>query len=101
MGGEQSVAPGRALEAGTAVAGRYRIEAQLGRGATGQVYRVRDQRNAGRPLALKRLDAAEHTRTALFAAQFEREYHTLCQLQHPRIIEVYDYGVDADAPFYT
>ena len=27
-------------------------------------------------------------------ALFEREYHTLVQLKHPRIIEVYDYGVD-------
>ena len=26
---------------------------------------------------------------------FEREYHTLAQPAHPRIIEVYDYGIDA------
>jgi len=31
----------------------------------------------------------------------EREYHTLAQLAHPRIIEVYDYGLDASGPYYT
>ena len=31
----------------------------------------------------------------------EREYHTLAQLAHPRIIEVYDYGVDERGPYYT
>jgi len=31
----------------------------------------------------------------------QREYHTLEQLRHPRIIEVYDYGVDELGPYYT
>jgi len=35
------------------------------------------------------------------AALFEREFHTLSDLSHPHIIEVYDYGVDASGPFYT
>ncbi|HET8933435.1 MAG TPA: serine/threonine-protein kinase [Polyangiales bacterium] len=30
-----------------------------------------------------------------------REYHALSELRHPRIIEVYDYGVDAGVPYYT
>ena len=34
-------------------------------------------------------------------ALFEREYHTLAQLAHPRIIEVYDYGIDDAGPYYT
>ena len=34
-------------------------------------------------------------------ALLEREYHTLAQLAHPRIIEVYDYGVDEHGPYYT
>ncbi|HMI91669.1 MAG TPA: hypothetical protein VK509_09925 [Polyangiales bacterium] len=32
---------------------------------------------------------------------FQREYHTLAELAHPNIIEVYDYGVDAGGPDYT
>ena len=32
---------------------------------------------------------------------FEREFHTLAGLKHPRIIEVYDYGVDERGAYYT
>ena len=34
-------------------------------------------------------------------ALFEREYHTLVRLKHPRIIEVYDYGLTEHGPYYT
>src|SRR5215813_3241303 len=65
----------------------------------GAVYRVHDQRD-GRELALKRLMLPKgHERTA--AELFEREFHTLSELAHPRIIEVYDYGVDAEGAYYT
>ena len=30
----------------------------------------------------------------------EREYYTLVQLAHPRIIAVYDFGVDSNGPYY-
>jgi tetratricopeptide (TPR) repeat protein len=30
-----------------------------------------------------------------------REYHALSELRHPRIIDVYDYGVERDVPYYT
>jgi Protein kinase domain/AAA ATPase domain len=32
---------------------------------------------------------------------FEREYRTLVRLKHPRIIEVYDFGVTPVGPYYT
>ena len=32
---------------------------------------------------------------------FEREFHTLSELAHPRIVEVYDYGVDGEGAYYT
>ena len=90
---------GNELAEGARVASRYRVEALLGRGAAGAVYRVRDERS-GAALALKRLQAPDRQQ-ALFAAQFEREYHTLCQLAHPSIIEVYDFGIDGEGAFYT
>ena len=37
----------------------------------------------------------------MFEALFEREYHTLVRLKHPRIIEVYDYGLTDQGPYYT
>ena len=32
---------------------------------------------------------------------FEREFRTLVQLSHPRVIEVYDYGIGDAGPYYT
>jgi tetratricopeptide (TPR) repeat protein len=32
---------------------------------------------------------------------FRQEFHTLVQLSHPNVVAVYDYGVDAGAPYYT
>ncbi|MCP4600632.1 MAG: protein kinase [Proteobacteria bacterium] len=81
------------------VAGRYRIEAQLAAGGVGVVYSAVDE-STGQQVALKRL-LEEHSNKQRFTRLFQREYHTLAQLQHPRIIEVYDYGVDENGPFYT
>ena len=80
---------------------RYQIEERLGRGGMACVYRVTDCMNL-RSLALKQLtlpDDAAHRRE--LAALFEREYHTLAQLSHPRVIEVYDYGLSELGPYYT
>jgi hypothetical protein len=91
-----------AVEAtGALIADRFRIEGTLGVGGMGTVYRVRDRRG-GRALALKQLRAPNDRQNALLVSQFEREYHTLSQLAHPSIIEVYEYGLADDGnPFYT
>lgn len=80
------------------VAGRYRIDEKIASGGMGTVYRAYD-RVLRRPLALKRLlvKGREDERLRMF----EREYHTLAGLKHPRIIEVYDYGKDDGGPYYT
>jgi serine/threonine-protein kinase len=78
---------------------RYRVEAELGRGATARVYRVLDERS-GKQLALKQLTASgEHVRSV--QAMFEREYHTLAQLAHPHIVRAFDYGLDGESAYYT
>ena len=81
------------------VASRYVIEEELASGGMGVVYRVRD-RSTGDQLALKRLASEAAGRKELVEA-FEREYQVLAGLEHPRIIRVFDYGVDATGPFYT
>ena len=43
-------------------------------------------------------EQAKRRATALL---FQREYNTLAQLSHPLIIRAFDYGVDADTPYYT
>jgi len=60
----------------------------------GEVYAAHD-RSTGRTVALKRLLASTQV------VHFMREYHALSALRHPRIIEVYDYGVDRAVPYYT
>ncbi|HVZ34408.1 MAG TPA: serine/threonine-protein kinase, partial [Polyangiaceae bacterium] len=83
------------------LAGRYRLENKLGEGGMGVVYRAIDI-TSGRAVALKQLlSSMAGSKRASAEALFEREYHALVRLKHPRIIEVYDYGVTADGPFYT
>ncbi len=80
---------------------RYRVDSLLGRGGMSTVYRVTDA-GSGRAVALKKLAAdGEPSRRSEMVALFEREFQALTQLSHPRVIEVYDYGVDAAGPYYT
>ena len=81
------------------VANRYLVEEELASGGMGIVYRVRD-RSTGEERALKRLKAEATTQRHLVEA-FEREYQVLAGLDHPRIIRVFDYGVDTVGPYYT
>jgi len=65
------------------------------------VYAVLDLTN-GKKVALKRpatQSSPEHQRRMYDL--FAREFQALCQLAHPRIVEVYDYGVDQLGPYYT
>lgn len=78
---------------------RYEVQAVVGRGGMGAVYRVRDLRT-NKELALKRLRVRVRRKNEVLAL-FEREFYTLAQLRHPRIIEVHDYGVDAHGAYYT
>src|SRR4029077_2650159 len=87
-------------QAGASIAGRYRVEKMLGRGGMGIVYRVLGERTH-KHLALKRSSPREPEKRAHYGALLEREYHTLAQLAHPHIIEVFDCGVDPRGPYYT
>jgi tRNA A-37 threonylcarbamoyl transferase component Bud32 len=87
-------------ETGAMIANRYRVEQTLGRGGMAVVYRVRDER-LGKQLALKRCASRDPSKLRRYETLLEREYHTLAQLAHPRIIEVHDYGVDKRGPYYT
>jgi tetratricopeptide (TPR) repeat protein len=78
------------------IAGRYRLMRRIARGGMGEVYAVVDEAS-GDSLALKRLRRDVVHREP----QFRAEYHALSQLRHPRIIRVFDYGVDDGVPFYT
>jgi tetratricopeptide (TPR) repeat protein len=69
---------------------RYVIEAEIGRGGMGAVYRAFD-RHLARRVALK----AVLNTDASFAALFVEEARATAQLQHPGIVPVYDIGFAA------
>jgi Protein kinase domain/AAA ATPase domain len=78
---------------------RYVVKEQLASGGMGVVYRVHD-RLTGEARALKRIQP-DVAGEPFHVAAFEREYQVLAGLDHPRIIRVFDYGVDEIGPFYT
>jgi serine/threonine protein kinase/Tol biopolymer transport system component len=71
------------LEPGTRL-GPYQIEAVIGSGGMGQVYRALDTR-LGRAVALK-------TSAIQFNGQFEREARAVSALNHPHICHLHDIG---------
>lgn len=80
------------------IAGRFLLSHRLARGGSGEVFAAVD-RSTGAPVALKRL--LDHAGTRGARVRFMREYYALSELRHPRIIAVYDYGVDRGVPYYT
>ena len=77
--------------------GQYRIEAALGRGGMGVVYRGVHE-HLGRPVAIKVL-APELTQQPEFKERFFSEAKTQARLQHPNITAVYDLLEDAGEYF--
>ena len=82
---------------GKCLDGRYRIEAQLGAGGAGTVYRARHV-GLDRTVALKVLQKQHRERWGS-RKRFEREARALAQLSHEHIVAVSDCGVDGDVPF--
>jgi serine/threonine protein kinase len=81
-----------------ALADRYRIERELGRGGMATVYLVHDLRH-DRPVALKVL----HTEMAqaLGPERFLREIRLCARLQHPHILGVHDSGDASGQLWFT
>jgi serine/threonine protein kinase len=84
-------------ELGSEFAGRYLIEAELGRGGMGVVYRALD-RQLERPVALKVL-LEQGAEKPEFRTRFQREIALAASLSHPYIVPVYE-GDVADGQFY-
>ncbi len=77
--------------------GGYRIEALIGRGGMGVVYRAEDLR-LGRKVALKLL-APELAANEGFVERFERESRLAAAIDHPHIIPLYEAGDAEDLVF--
>jgi Protein kinase domain len=88
-------------DTGRVIAGRYRLEAPIGRGAMGVVWRARDQL-LDRDVAVKEVQIAETLTAAERANAFQRtlrEAKTAARLNHPGVVTVYDVAEDGGRPW--
>lgn len=81
-----------------AIAGRYRVEGEVGRGGHGSVLRAVDLRHE-RAVAIKVLHP--DLSPALGATRFAREIRVVSALHHPNILPLYDSGAAAGACFFV
>ncbi|MBK8256614.1 MAG: protein kinase [Polyangiaceae bacterium] len=85
------------MMAPAAIGGRYLLEKQIGYGGMGVVWAARDtvlQRRVALKLLKTAGGAGSHART-----RFEQEARTIAKMNDPRVVQVYDYGLDGDSPF--
>lgn len=73
----------------TALAGRYEIQREIGRGGMAAVYLARDVRHR-RSVAIKVLDP--ELSASLGTARFLREIETAARLSHPHVVPLHDSG---------
>jgi serine/threonine-protein kinase len=84
------------------VLGRYLLGAQLGQGGMGRVHEATDTRLRGRKVAVKTLalpDVAPDMKAQL-TERFKREPEILALIKHKHVVDVLDYGCDADGTLY-
>ena len=77
--------------------GRYALCEVLGTGGMATVWRARDE-VLGREVAVKVL-SPQYAADPGFLARFEREARHAARLSHPRLVTVFDSGVDETTPF--
>jgi serine/threonine-protein kinase len=77
----------------------YEVEAVLGRGGMGVVYRALHLR-LNRPVALKMLLAGDCAGPSE-RARFQREAEAVANLRHANIVQVYDVGEQDGRPYFT
>ncbi len=81
--------PDRYSRLRAALANRYRLDRELGRGGMATVYLAHDLKH-DRPVALKLLHP--EIAVVLGSERFQREIMLAARLQHPHILAVHDSG---------
>ena len=94
----------QALREGDLLAGRYQLEATLGRGGLGIVYRAVDERrdpdSDQNSVAIKVL-RPEHIGTEDGRRMLEHEADQTRRLSHPNVIRIFDFDRDGEVWFIT
>src|SRR3954469_19141680 len=80
--------------------GRYNIERTLGKGAMGVVYEGLDPR-LGRRVAIKTIlkSHLDDDTAKDYSMRFVREAQAVARLNHPHIVQVYDFGEEGDIAY--
>ncbi len=78
---------------------RYELKGKIGQGGVGAVYRAFDN-NLNREVAIKRvLPGGGYENDEEATKAMLHEATSLCSVQHPHIVTVFDAGVDSDGPY--
>src|SRR2546421_2479408 len=85
------------LSPGTMLGGRYRLDERIAGGGMGDVWRGTDE-VLGRTVAVKILLPAL-LEEAGFAERFRGEARTMATINHPGVVDVYDYGSENATAF--
>ena len=83
---------------GEVIAEKYEVLERLGAGVLGEVVKVRDVRD-GTFKAVKLFKPQVISGSNM--GRFEREFRAITSLQHPNIVQVYDFGIHKDRPFFS
>jgi serine/threonine-protein kinase len=85
------------IAAGTILAGKYRLEAPVGKGGMGSVWRARHLK-LDADVAIKFMDpgitASEPARD-----RFQREAKASAKIDYLHIVHVHDYGIEGETPY--
>jgi len=80
------------------VADRFEIRELIGSGGLGDVYRALDH-HLNRPVAIKRVRMQVNQNDRRLVEQTWRKAMTTACLQHPNIVTIFDYGIDAQGAY--
>jgi tRNA A-37 threonylcarbamoyl transferase component Bud32 len=80
--------------------GRYNIERTIGKGAMGVIYEGMDPR-LGRRVAIKTIlkSHLDEDTAKDYSMRFVREAQAVARLNHPNIVQVYDFGEEGDIAY--
>src|SRR5262249_7078455 len=83
---------------GRTIEGKYRIDAKIGAGGMGAVYRAH-RMLIGDEVAVKILHP-QHVSEPQATERFRREAQAAARLKHPNAVSIYDFGVTSDGLVY-
>ena len=86
------------MKIGQIIKDRYEIEEILGEGGMAFVYKAKD-RQLQRTVAIKTLKP-NYVSQEKFVERFRREAQTAANLNHPNIVQIFDWGIE-DEPYFV